>query len=83
MTGQEARPSELDTMANVFAVAGEKTKTITARATIALPKRFAGDPVIGKATVAEPALTGVTQELTYSPTHFLGVYLSAEVSITC
>jgi hypothetical protein len=48
-TGREVRPPELDTMAEVFAVAGEKQETVADEETIALLRRFAGNPDVGKA----------------------------------
>jgi len=48
-TGREVRPPELDTMAEVFAVAGEKQETVADEETIALLKRFALDPDVEKA----------------------------------
>ena len=48
-TGREARPTELDTKAEVFAVAGEKQEMVADEATIALLKRFAVNPDIEKA----------------------------------
>ena len=48
-TGKEARPPELDAMAQVFAVAGEKQERVADEATIALLQRFARDPDIEKA----------------------------------
>ena len=48
-TGKEARPPELDAMAQVFAVAGEKQERLADEATIALLQRFARDPDIEKA----------------------------------
>src|SRR3984893_10413529 len=43
-TGREARPTELDTMAEVFAVAGEKQEMVADEATIALLKQFGANP---------------------------------------
>src|ERR1700730_12303258 len=48
-TVQEPRPPELDTMAEVFAVAGEKQETVADEATIALLKRFAAYTDVEKA----------------------------------
>jgi hypothetical protein len=48
-TAKEARPPELDAFAAVFAVAGEKQETVADEETIALLKRFAGNPDIEKA----------------------------------
>jgi hypothetical protein len=48
-TGRETRPPELDRMAEVFAVAGEKQETVADNGTIALLNRFAGDPDIENA----------------------------------
>src|SRR5260370_21947979 len=48
--GREARPPELDTLAAVFAVAGEKQETVADEATLVLLKRFAGDADIAKAS---------------------------------
>jgi len=48
-TGREVRPPELDTMAEVFAGAGEKQDTMADEETIALLKRFALDPDVEKA----------------------------------
>jgi hypothetical protein len=48
-TGREVRPPELDTMAEMFAVAGEKQETMADEETIALLKRFALDPDVEKA----------------------------------
>ena len=45
-TGLEARPPKLDRIAAVFAVAGEKLETVADEETIALLKRFAGNPDI-------------------------------------
>jgi hypothetical protein len=47
--GREARPPELDTMAAAFVVAGEKQETVADEETIALLKRFAGNPDVEKA----------------------------------
>jgi hypothetical protein len=43
-TGREARSPELNTFAAAFAVAGEKQETVADEATIALLKRFWGNP---------------------------------------
>ena len=48
-TGREVRPPELDTIAEVFAVAGEKLETVADEETIALLKLFGGNPDIEKA----------------------------------
>src|SRR3984893_15268180 len=48
-TGREVRPPELDTMAEMFAVGGEKQETMADEETIALLKRFALDPDVEKA----------------------------------
>ena len=48
-TGKEERPPELDTMAEVFAVAGEKQETMADEETIALLKRFSRNPDVQKA----------------------------------
>ena len=47
--GREARPPELDTLAAVFAVAGEKQETVADEETLVLLKRFAGNTDIEKA----------------------------------
>jgi hypothetical protein len=47
--GREARPPELDTLAAVFSVAGEKQETVADEETIALLKRFPANPDIKKA----------------------------------
>jgi hypothetical protein len=47
--GLEAQPPKLDTIAEVFAVAGGKLETVADEETTALLKRFAGNPDIGKA----------------------------------
>ena len=47
--GMEARPPELDTLAAVFAVAGEKQEMVADEETIVLLKRFARNPDIEKA----------------------------------
>jgi hypothetical protein len=48
-TGSEVRPPEPDTMAEVFAVAGEKQETMADEETIALLKRFSRNPDVQKA----------------------------------
>ena len=50
-TGREVRPPELDTIAEVFAVAGEKLESVAHEETIALLKLFVGNPDIEKARV--------------------------------
>jgi len=47
--GLEAQPPKRDTIAEVFAVAGEKLETVADEETIAWLKRFAGNPDIEKA----------------------------------
>ena len=47
--GLEARPPKLDTMAEVFAVAGGKLETVAEEETRVWLKRFAGNPDIEKA----------------------------------
>jgi len=42
-------PPELDTMANVFAVVGERQETVADKETIGLLERFALDPDLEKA----------------------------------
>jgi len=54
-TGREARPLELDTMAAAFAVVGEKQETVADEETIALLKRFAGNPDVEKARAEDHA----------------------------
>jgi hypothetical protein len=48
-TGREVRPPELDTMVEVFAVAGEKQERVADEETIALLNRFTGNPDVEKA----------------------------------
>ena len=49
MTGREVRSPELDTMAEVFAVAGEKQETVADQETLVLRKRLSRNPDIEKA----------------------------------
>jgi hypothetical protein len=48
-TGREVRPPELDTMAEVFAVAGGKQEMAADQETLVLLKRFSRNPGIEKA----------------------------------
>jgi hypothetical protein len=48
-TGRQARPLELDTIAAVFSIAGERQETIADRETLVLLKRFSGNPAVEKA----------------------------------
>jgi len=48
-TGKEERPSELDTFAAAFAVAGEKQEMVADQETLVLLKRFSRNPDVQKA----------------------------------
>ncbi len=50
--GQEAPPPELDTMANVFAIPGERQEIVADKETFALLEQFALDPDVQKARAA-------------------------------
>src|SRR5258707_15541607 len=49
-TGRQARPLELDKIAVVFSIAGERQETAADRETLVLLKRFSGNPDVEKAT---------------------------------
>jgi hypothetical protein len=48
-TGRQARPLELDKIAAVFSIAGERQETAADRETLVLLKRFSGNPDLEKA----------------------------------
>jgi hypothetical protein len=50
-TGRQARPLELDKIATVFSLAGERQETIADRGTLFLLERFSGNPGVEKPRV--------------------------------